>query len=196
MTGFVYQDQRSDFWRRHFEKADDYDTYLKEADPGKVPRWIESIEHSPDLTEEERKRIQGYNREMNVLMYSGIWCGDCSRQGPMLKKIADAAGEKVKLRVIEREASPELMEELRIVGAHRVPVVVFLSEDFWELGRFGDRLLTVYRAKAARELGWEYDGGILTPRAREREMAEWVDIFERMLIMLRLSPPLRRSYSD
>ena len=74
--------------------------------------------------------------------------------------------------------------------------MVFLSEDYWEVGRFGERVVTVYRAKAARDIGRSYGGGILSPRALVDEQAEWVDIFERMLIMLRLSPPLRRRHGD
>jgi hypothetical protein len=133
---------------------------------------------------------------MNVLVYAGIWCGDCSRVGSMFRQIVEACGDKVNLRFIDREASDELKEELRIVGATRVPILVFLSEDFWEVGRFGERMLTVYRAKAAREIGRDYRGGILSPRSLFDEQNEWVDIFERMLIMLRLSPPLRRRHGD
>jgi hypothetical protein len=77
-----------------------------------------------------------------------------------------------------------------------VPIVVFLSEDFWEIARFGERTLSVYRAKASRDIGREFDAGILSPKARERELADWVETFERTLIMLRLSPPLRRRYGD
>ena len=100
------------------------------------------------------------------------------------------------VRFIERDASEELQDELRILGALRVPMVVFLSEDFWEVGRFGERTLSVYRSKAAREVGRGSDSGILSPKAREKELAEWVDIFERVLFMLRLAPPLRRRHGD
>ncbi|MDP7207661.1 MAG: thiol reductase thioredoxin, partial [Candidatus Bathyarchaeota archaeon] len=102
----------------------------------------------------------------------------------------------VKLRFIDRETSTDLKDELRIVGATRVPIVVFFSEDFWEIARFGERTLSIYRAKAARDIGRKFDAGILSPKARERELAEWTDIFERVLIMLRLSPPLRKKYGD
>jgi thiol-disulfide isomerase/thioredoxin len=192
----TYYDKRSAFWRRHFEMASEYETYLKESDPEKVPRWRESEGRVPELTGGQLERLRGYDRELNVLMYSGVWCGDCSRQGPLLKRIADASGEKVSLRLIERDTSEELQDELRILGALRVPVAVFLSEDFWEVGRFGERTLSVYRSKAAREIGRGADSGILSPRARMREMDEWVDVFERILIMLRLSPPLRRRHGD
>jgi hypothetical protein len=192
----IYYDKRSSFWKRHFDMAMDYETYLLKSDPDKVERWRESENRLPELTDEQKSRLSGFNREMNVLIYSGVWCGDCSRQGPIIKKISDACGEKVKLRLIEREASIELQEELRIVGSLRVPMVVFLSEDFWELGRFGSRTLSVYRSKAAREISRGIDIGILSPKARERELGEWMDIFERFLIILRLSPPLRKRYGD
>ena len=191
-----YQDKRSEFWRSHFDKASEYEAYIEGSKQEHVPRWRDSEKRVPALSEEQLKRLHGYDRELNVLVYSGIWCGDCARQGPLLKKLAEACGEKVKIKFIERDASPELMDELRIVGATRVPIVVFLSEDFWEMARFGERTLSVYRAKAARELGREFDGGILSPKAREKELADWAEIFERVMIMLRLSPPLRRRHGD
>jgi thiol-disulfide isomerase/thioredoxin len=195
MTRYSYYDNRADFWKKHYEMALPYDEYLK-TDPEKAKRWIDFEPRVPKLTEEQKERVRGYNREINILIYSGIWCGDCVRQVPMIKKIADAAGEKVNFKIIERETSPELMEELRIVGAKRVPRIVFLSEDFWEIHRTGDRLLPVYRAKAAREIGLNYNAGVLSPRALEEETEEWVDEFERVLLMTRLSPPLRDRYND
>ncbi len=191
-----YHDKRSEFWKSLFEQATNYEEYLAKGDQSKVPRWRDSEKRIPDLLEGQLKRIRGYDRELNVLVYTGIWCGDCSRQGPLLKEITDAIGDEANLRFLEREVSPELMDELRIVGATRVPIVVFLSEDFWEMARFGERTLSIYRAKAAREIGREFDAGILSPKARDRELADWVDIFERVLIMLRLSPPLRKRHGD
>ena len=192
----AYYDKRSEFWRTHFDKASEYEAYLQGSDQEHVPRWRDSEKRVPALSEEQMKRLRGYDRELNVLVYSGIWCGDCARQGPLLKKLAEDCGEKVKIKFIDREASPELLTELRIVGATRVPILVFLSEDFWEMARFGERTLSVYRAKAAREIGREFDAGILSPKAREKEIADLAEIFERVLIMLRLSPPLRIRHGD
>ena len=59
-------------------------------------------------------------------------------------------------------------------------MVLFLTEDFHEIGRYGDRPLSVYREKAATELGaacplpGSADGGALAA-----ETAEWLDVFER-----------------
>ena len=192
----TYYDKRSEFWRRHFDQAAEYVEFLEKEDQHHAERWRETMSRLPDLTPEQAERLKGYDREMNVLVYGGIWCGDCVRQGPMLKKIADAIGQEVRLRFIDRAASEELQDELRILGALRVPVVVFLSEDFWEVGRFGDRLLNVYRAKAAREIGRGPNAGVLSTKALAEEMSEWVDVFERTQIMLRLSPPLRHRHGD
>jgi len=191
-----YYDKRSNFWRKHFEAGVTLESFMKSGKPEEVALWKERADRTPELTREQTARLEGYNRELNILVYAGTWCGDCSRQAPMLKKIVEVAGEKVRLRFIDRESSKELQDELRLVGGLRVPVVVFLTEDFWEVGRFGERLLHVYRSKAAREIGRGVDEGVLSPHALELEMAEWVDIFERMLLMVRLSPPLRRRHGD
>jgi len=192
----AYYDKRSEFWRHHFEMAQDYDAYLKESNPEHAKRWLESAERTPDLTGEQRQLLQSYNRELNVLMYAGIWCGDCARTGPLLQKIVNGCGDKVRLRIIERDASEELQDELRILGGLRTPVVVFLSEDWWEVDRFGDRTLSVYRSRAAREVGRGLDKGVLSHEALATQLQEWVDIFERVLLMLRLAPFLRKRYGD
>lgn len=193
-----YYDLRADFWRDHFEKSESYEGYLDASDEIHADKWREMARTIPALADEDRDRLRGHGRRVNVLVYSGVWCGDCVRQGPMLARLAEAVGDELDLRFIDREASAALGDELRILGAMRVPVVVFLTEDFHEIGRFGDRLLTVYRAKCARELGEACSTGLFAPPPEElrAELAEWTDILERMLRMARLAPPLRARHGD
>jgi thiol-disulfide isomerase/thioredoxin len=193
---FVYEDKKSDFWKKYWNQALSLDEFIEGTKPEEKVQWNDRKSLVPDLEADQIERLSGFNRQLNVLMYAGGYCGDCSRQAPMLLKMADVAGEKVTLRVIEREGLTELQDELRILGALRVPIVVFLTEDYWEVGRFGERLLSVYRSKAAREIGRGKDQGVLSPKALRRETSEWLDIFERMLLMVQLSPPLRRRYND
>lgn len=198
MSNTDIHDERSEFWRRHFEQAREYEDYLETGDPSKAKLWRQQGRALPPLTPEQCARLQGYNgRQFNVLMYSGIWCGDCVRQGPMLKRIAEACGRDVHLRIIDREASEPLKEELRLLGGARVPVVVFLSEDFFEVGRFGDRLLSDYR-RLGRGLTSGCPTGLIPPPADEQAagLSDWVDVFERMLLMLRLSNFLRNRHGD
>jgi len=191
-----YFDKRQSFWNLHWKRALPYDLYLAESREY-AGKWKTMERAFTPLPEDRRARLSGLNRKMRVLVYCGVWCGDCVRQGPMLHQLSEACAD-ADLRFIERERSEELQDELRILGALRVPVVVFLSEDFHEIGRFGDRLLRAYRRKAERELGEACDAGILAPPAADLELErdEWVDIFERMLLMLRLAPPLRARHED
>ncbi len=193
-----YYDARAGFWREHFERALPYGDYLASGEAIHAEKWRSMAESVPAPDAETRGRLSGHGRRLNVLVYSGIWCGDCVRQGPMLLRLAEAVGDDIDLRFLDRGDSESLQDELRILGALRVPVVVFLTEDFHEVGRFGDRLLTVYRAKCERELGEACSSGIFAPPQAELqgELAEWADIFERMLRMVRLAPPLRARYND
>jgi len=196
MTQAGYYDKRSEFWEHHWNIAQDYEAYLGRSKPEEMAKWIESEQRIPALSEEQRSRVRGYGRELRVLLYGGIWCGDCQRQGAILKRIVEACGKDVKLRIIERDASKELQDELRILGALRTPVAVFLSEDWWEVDRFGDRTLSVYRSRAAREIGRGEDLGVLSPNALAIQLEEWVEVIERVLLMLRLAPLLRKRHGD
>jgi hypothetical protein len=191
-----YFDIRSSFWRSCFEKALDYERYLSLVSTAHSKRWRERDEAIPQLTKEQGRRLTGHRRKLNVLVVSGTWCGDCIRQVPMIRLIAETCGDGVTMRVIERDAEPRLRDELRIMGAMRVPVAVFLTEDFFEIARYGDQTLTNYRRKVAVECGDER--WISSPPEDESasELAEWVDGFERALLMARTSPFLRRRYGD
>jgi hypothetical protein len=102
------------------------------------------------------------------------------------------------IRFIDNQANPQLRDELRIHGASRVPVALFLSEDFFEVARFGDRQLAAYRRKASTELGDACDAGIVPPFSEElaEEVGEWFECFERLQLLLRVSPFLRRRHND
>ena len=191
-----YRDIRQAFWKDTFEKALTYGPYLDASEGTHARKWRD-MEGRLTVGEAEAATIQGFTRRLNVLCYSGVWCGDCVRQGPIFQKFAELA-PSIDLRFAERVDGSTLAEELRINGAYKVPVVVFLSEDFYELGRFGDRLLTVYRSMARRQLGAACSSGLVPPPPDElrAEVAEWADVFERMHLILRLSPMLRERYQD
>jgi hypothetical protein len=114
----------------------------------------------------------------------------------MIRRIVEACDDSVTLRVIERDSEPKLRDELRIMGAMRVPVVVFLTEDFFEVARFGDQTLTNYRKKVAVECGDQRRVSTSPEEETSFELAEWVDAIERALLMARTSPFLRRRYGD
>jgi hypothetical protein len=191
-----YLDVRQDMWRDQFAKALSYGPYLQAAEEVHAEKW-RGMATAIAVPEDCAAVVRGFTRPLNVLVYSGVWCGDCVRQGPMLELIG-ALNECIDVRFAERSDDSPLGAELRINGAKKVPVAVFLSEDFYELGRFGDRLLNVYRGMAKHLLGASCSTGLVVPPADEltAELREWCDIFERMHIIVRLSPMLRERYGD
>ena len=191
-----YHDKRSEFFKSYFAKALKYQKYLAAGEQVHQQRWNEHYQ-AVHLGPDQRGLVEAFTRRLNILFMSGIWCGDCVRQGPIVTRIAEA-NELIDLRFIDNKENPELAEELRINGASKVPVAVFLSEDFFELGRFGDRHLAIYRSKLAKELGPACSTGLTVPQedVLQQDLQDWLDLVERYQAMLRLAPLLRGRYND
>ena len=191
-----YHDKRSEFFNRYFAKALKYQDYLATGEKVHQDRWNEHYQ-AVRLESDQQALAQSFTRRLNILFMSGIWCGDCVRQGPIVTRIAEA-NDLIDLRFIDNKENPELAEELRLNGASKVPVAVFLSEDFFELGRFGDRHLAIYRSKLAAELGPACSTGITVPdeNVLQQDLQDWLDLVECYQAMLRLAPLLRQRYGD
>ncbi len=189
-------DPRSDKFKRFFATALPYADYVATGGSNEQTRWANAGK-SLALTEAQRSLLKSFTRKMHVLVLSGTWCGDCSRQGPMLDLIASAS-PLIECRFIDNQAHPDLRDEVRVCGGARVPVAIFFSEDFFEVARFGDRTLSYYRRKAARETGASCDSGIGAHPANELadELQDWLDVFERAQLILRTSPALRARHKD
>jgi thiol-disulfide isomerase/thioredoxin len=149
------------------------------------------------LTPDQRKLLSGFERDMKVLCLAGAWCGDCVNQCPILDHFAKCSS-RLAIRYFDRDTHPELAAELKVCGGARVPVVVFLSEDDFEVGRFGDRTLSKYRQIAKDQLGPACPSGIGAPpqSLTDAVVAEWLDIFERAQLILRTSARLREKHGD
>jgi Thioredoxin len=149
------------------------------------------------LAAEQRELLTGFVRRMPVLCLAGAWCGDCINQCPVFDHFA-AASARVDLRFIDRDAKPELRDSLAINGGQRVPVVVFLSEDWFEVSRYGERTVSIYRRLVAEQLGPACPTGLVPPAASAiaATTAEWLAEFERAQLILRLSPRLRSKHGD
>jgi hypothetical protein len=93
-------------------------------------------------------------------------------------------------------------KELSICGAPRVPMFVFLSEDWFECARVGERTLVTYREKARRKLaGLEGASCPISLTVPEKDVmaanvAEWLTHIERVQWMLLTSPRLTEKYAE
>lgn len=183
------------FLRAKFAVALEYEAYLA-TDPARAERWIE-FARNVRLRDEQRRLLQSFTREMNVIVSSGLWCGDCVAQGPMLAAIAEA-NPLVRMRWVDRDEHRDLAERITINQGMRVPTVVFMAEDFEPVGIFGDRTLTRYRAIAAKQLGAHcpLPGAPVPQDELDATVQEWLNEFERIHLLLRTSARLRERHGD
>ena len=174
-----------------------YDRYVQTGTDEQQRRWRQ-VYDAARLSDAQNQLVGGFVREMKILIFSGIWCGDCVEQCPLIQRIGQANTGKIDLRFIERPKDHDLVPELRINGGSRVPVVLFFSEDNQWCATTGDRTINRYRAMALRKLGPLCPTGIVAPEREELDatLTDWVNEIERVQWMLRLTPRLRQKYQD
>ncbi len=159
-------------------------------------RWGRAAEQTT-LTDAQKKLLGKFTRRTNALVLAGAWCGDCAAQCPILERFAEVAPVLV-TRYVDRDVHADVQEALKINGGNRVPVVVFFSEDGHEVARYGERTLARYRQLVEQLTGESCATG-LVKGADPVQMAivqDWLDEFERVQWMLRLSPRLRKLHND
>jgi hypothetical protein len=184
-------------WMRVFEAALPYASFLNRyASPAQRERW-DAMHARIALDSSQLALLDGFVRRMPVLCVTGAWCGDCINQCPAFDHFARTS-KVIDMRFLDRDAHPEVADELSINGGKRVPVVVFLSEDGHEVSRYGERTLSTYRRLAASQLGPACPTGLVAPApdALASTVSDWLGEFERAQLILRLSPRLRQKHGD
>jgi thiol-disulfide isomerase/thioredoxin len=167
--------------------------YGTDADRGKWQRAAEQTQ----LTDAQKRLLGKFTRRTNVLVLAGAWCGDCASQCPIFERFAEAAPVLV-TRYLDRDEHADAQEELRINGGNRVPVAVFFSEDGQEVARYGERTLARYRQLVEQLTGESCASGLVKGNdpVQMQVVQDWLDEFERVQWILRLSPRLRNKYGD
>ncbi|MEM6756945.1 MAG: thioredoxin family protein [Planctomycetota bacterium] len=187
----------ADYLRAKFEAGLDYDAYLAAGKPDQKVGW-EKIGEQLVLPEPCKNMLGGFVREFHVLMVSGIWCGDCVRQGPMIQAIADATIGKARVKWLDRDEHMDLQRLVTVNAGNRVPMAIFAAEDFELVSVMGDKPLSRYRVMAEQALGANcpLPGAPVPPEHLAAELQEWTNEFERVHLLLRLSGRLRQKHND
>lgn len=184
-------------WQSVFDAGLDYPAFMeRHATADQRGRW-QAVHEQVSVSAEQIALLKSFTRRMNVLCLAGAWCGDCVQQCPIFPRLAEVT-DAIHLKFLDRDAHMDVQKALAINGGDRVPVLVFLSEDFLECGRYGERTLSRYRDLVRKQLGASCPTGIvgLDQPLLAAVTAEWLAEFERMQWMLRLSPRLRQKYGD
>jgi len=121
------------FW----EAGQTYADWLKSSDANQRAE-MEKIYEEVKLDAATEAFAKGLKRPVHVLALSEGWCGDVRRNIPALAKLC-AAGPNLRLRVVDKETKPELMVRYLTNGAEAIPIFIFMSEQFVEVGFWGPR---------------------------------------------------------
>ena len=180
-----------------FDQGLAYDAFLEtHGNDAQRQRWA-AVHAEVLLSDDQRTLLSSFTREMKVLVSAGAWCGDCINQCPLFDHFC-SVNEKIQIRFFDRDEHAPLAEAISTCGGHRVPSVLFLSEDGFVCGRYGDRTLATYRHMAATQLGPSCPTGIgaVDVNLLAAVTGEWLGEFERIQLMLRLSGRLREKHGD
>lgn len=186
-----------DFLKSKFAAAKPYADYLASGTPEQRDKWSKSAANIR-LTDAQRTLIASFPRTMHVLVSSGIWCGDCSAQCPMLAAIGAANPARIHVRFLDCDAHADLASQITICSGTRVPTAVFMNEDFDFMSLLGDKTLARLRASAAKKLGaaCELPGMSAPADETAATLQDWLNEFERVQLLCRLSTKLRARHGD
>src|SRR5262245_14701144 len=162
-----------------FQQGLSYQEFLgRYANDGQKQRWQKANE-AVALKPAQRTLLGSFRRQMNVLCLAGAWCGDCINQCPVFEHFA-AAAPLIQVRYLDRDDHADVQRELQINAGNRVPVVVFFSEDGFEVARFGERTLSKYRQMMRDQAGPSCPTGIQAPgdSLLAQVTQDWLNEFE------------------
>jgi len=186
------------FLKSKFDDAQPFEAFLAADTEGHRDKWDERYGRL-ELTDAQSALVAGFERDINVLCLTGLWCGDCALQGAAMQRAAEASPQRITLRFLPRiEEHAELITRAQVNAGFRVPMSWFMAEDFEPVSVFGDRTLSRYRPMARKQLS---EGAVTItaepPADPVREVLhEVLDEFERVHLLLRTSGRLREKHSD
>lgn len=187
----------AEFLRMKHEAGMPYEDYVRSGTPRQHADW-QAVWDAVSLTPSQRDLVASFTRRINVIALSGLWCGDCVQQGPLIGHIAAAAPERVVVRWLDRDRHEDLQARVSINAGHRVPVLLFCAQDHELVGWYGDRTLARYRMLARQALGaaCPLPGAPVPTEEQSACLQDWLDEFERVHLLLSLSTRLQQAHQD
>ena len=85
------------------------------------------------------QRVEALPSSLHLLVLNEDWCGDAVNTVPFVAKLASLVPERVDLRILGRDANPDLMNAHLTGSARAIPVVIVLDDEYVERGWWGPR---------------------------------------------------------
>lgn len=135
---------RSDEPRPSLVSAERYATALTFADYlGSVVRnreWWQDTYRLASVREEHAARADALTASWKLVAITEDWCGDAVNILPFVARLVEAAAKKLELRLVGRDANPDLINAHLTGGRSRsIPSVIVLDDSYLEYGWWGPR---------------------------------------------------------
>ena len=139
------------------------------------------------VKEEQFFDLEGRNaRITQVLIITEGWCGDASQIIPVIEKFALHAG--VSAKYLLRDSHLDLMDAHLINGGRSIPVILFLSDEFEVITRWGPRpeplqqmVMDYKELPEPKPPNSEFSKDVQLWYAKDKQQTmlhEWMNIFE------------------
>lgn len=123
------------------------------------------VRRSSRVDDEIRDRAARITTPVRLLALSEDWCGDAVNTLPVVARLVEGMPD-AQLRVLGREASPDLMNAHLTAGTRSIPIVIVYDAMFTERGWWGPRP-SVLQALFQEELR------LLAKDERNRQVRTW-----------------------
>jgi hypothetical protein len=111
-------------------------------------------------------RVRGLPARLHLLVLNEDWCGDAVNTVPAIAMLASLVADKVDLRILGRDANPDIMDAHLTGTSRAIPVVIVLDDDYVERGWWGPRPTELQ--------AWTLGAGRALDKAdRYREIRRW-----------------------
>lgn len=114
-----------------------FDEFVADAAPQHRALWL-AVHRRTALPLWARERIAALAEPIRLVVLAEDWCGDGANAIPVLARLAEES-PNVELRMLHRDEHPAVMGRYLTGGARAIPVVIILTENMEELGRWGPR---------------------------------------------------------
>lgn len=125
--------------RERYEQAPDFIQYLDSV--VKNRDWWHSAYRVASVSEEHVTRAKALTQRWKLLVLSEDWCGDAVNIVPYLARFVESAPSTLEMRILGRDANPDIMNAHLTGTSRAIPIAVALDEQYREHGWWGPRPL-------------------------------------------------------
>jgi hypothetical protein len=146
--------------RVRYESGESFADFMARAKPND-DLWMAMLKRV-SIPPEMSARVEALGGRWRLLVLSEDWCGDSINILPIVSRLADSVSN-MELRLLERDANPDIMDAHLTGTSRSIPIVILLDEKFHECGWWGPRPFALQR--------WVKEQGMaLDPAERYREI--------------------------